>query len=125
MTQQTEITAARPRRFNSVDTAEAPVDDVTEPMFTGSPLAPTGQRTTGFLIILKAPTTGSATAPADGFTVTPWIRDPTTKVWGSGVSYQIPYGQAWVCGDVGASELYFQIADATVDGEIDVHFAEL
>jgi hypothetical protein len=96
-----------------------------EPTFVMSPETPTGQQTTGFLIFLKEPTTGTAAVPTSGgFTVTIWVRNPITYSWAAGASVVMDYDQAFVTGDLDASEIYVQIQGATTQGTILVHFAE-
>jgi hypothetical protein len=96
-----------------------------EPTFVMSPETPTGQQTTGFLIFLKEPTTGTAAVPtAGGFTVTIWVRNPITYSWAAGAPVVMDYDQAFVTGDLDASEIYVQITGATTQGTILVHFAE-
>ncbi len=131
MIQQAELVAARIIRIDTT-TQGAPPEDVpsTDPTVTMSPVTPTGLPTTGFMVFLKAPSLGAAVPPASGaFPVTPWIRNPVTKVWAAGLTVSIGYDQAFCTGDVDAAEIYFQVSadaeDGGVNGEIDIHFAEL
>lgn len=99
----------------------APTDVTTAPHITLSPTAPSAQPTTGFLFMLKAPTAGPATGP---FTVTPWVRDPTTGFWGSGLANTgVSYGDLFSCFDVDAADLYWQVT-ASADGAILLNVAE-
>lgn len=128
MTAQAEISGGRLFRVGTVGHAAAPVDGDagTAPDFTASPETRLGIKTTGLRLILKSPSAGGATAVGAGFTVTAWIRDPVCNVWGSGASVAMHYNEAWVCYDIDASEMYFQIAAASVaaDGNIDFCVAE-
>lgn len=100
--------------------------DDTAPDITLSPVARTGQKTTGFRFVFKAPSGvgNAAVAGAGGFSVTVWARDPVFGVWGSFVSVSAAYGALQVTGDVNASELYFEIGNVTTDGFIHVLVAE-
>lgn len=122
---QADLTAARVRRIIAGTHADAPVDGETEPDFVLSPQSPAGP-TTGFLLILKAPSSAPAvpTGEGDTFTITPWIRNPVTKVWGAGEATAMGYNQAFTTGDVDAAELYFQIGNVLEGGDIDFHVAE-
>lgn len=100
----------------------SPVDSPsTSPQITLSPLAPSSQPTTGFLVMLKLPTGSSAVGP---FTITPWVRDPVTGLWGSGTTTTgASLGALYSCFDIDASEMYFAIT-ATVDGTLWIQVSE-
>lgn len=91
------------------------------PQFTLSPTAPSAQPTTGFLFMLKVPAGSTAVGP---FTVTPWVRDPITGLWGSGTTTTaVAAGDLFSCFDVDACELYI-VPTASVNGVILMLVAE-
>jgi hypothetical protein len=122
--QQADLTAGRTARIATSTHGSAPTDGTTEPDIMLSPVAPGGLPTTGFLIGLKAPSSGSATAGAGGFTVTVYCRDPVTKRYFSFLSQSISYGELWGTADIDAAELYFTFGNVSVAGNIDVMIAE-
>lgn len=114
-------------RVNTTDAAvlAGPTDGATAPQFQMSPVGPSGIPTQGFIFMLKAPVLSPATAGAGGFTVVLWFRDPNSQRWGSAVSVSIGFNQMWVCSDVDAMDgVVFQITNVSVNGDIDIHFAE-
>ena len=96
----------------------------TPPTFRMAPVTPTGLKTTGFLIYLKAPLLGTLPAATGPFSVTIWVRNPVDFTWAAGESVTMDYNEAFVTGDIDAADLYVQIEGAAVDGFIDVYFAE-
>jgi hypothetical protein len=125
MTQQAELVAGRILRLDTTQNSPDP-EDGDDPDITLSPRAPTGSRTSGFILILKQPSSGAAVPSGTGetFNITVWVRNPVTKIWGSGDTVPIGYNQAFVAGDVDATELYFQIGNVDSAGEIDFHVCE-
>jgi hypothetical protein len=124
---QADLVKFRAARLNTAtaDVGAGPTDNVTPAQFQMSPIAPSGMPTMGFVFMLKAPSAGSATAGGGGFSVTVWFRDPNTQRWGSSVTVSVAYGQMWICNDVDAMDaVNFQIANVSVNGLVDVHFAE-
>ncbi len=106
----------------------APTDGTTAPDLVMSPVTPTGLKTTGLSFGFKAPTAGTpaaAVAPAGGFTVVVWVRNPVTRAWFSCSSITVDYGQLFGTFDLDACELYFQISGQTSDGGIDLHAMEM
>lgn len=103
--------------------ADGPNGD--QPDFTMSPTAPSKMATTGLALMLKAPTTATpATAGAGGFTITMWVRDPATLRWAAFAAVSVPYDQLFVTYDIDASDVFFQIANISVNGAIDIGIAE-
>lgn len=89
--------------------------------FVMAPVTPHGLQTTGMLFMIKAPDfTGgtAATAGAGGFTVTPWILDPATTIWGSGAAFSASYDQLFTTFDFDASAVFFQIGNVAVAGNL-------
>lgn len=124
MSDQADVSRGRVLRLSTAAVTAAPTDGTTDPAMVMSSRTPTGLETTGLWIGLKAPTAGSATAGAGGFTVTVYVRNPTTGAWFSCSSTSMAYGQAFVTFDFNASELYFQITNVAVAGNVDVHVWE-
>jgi hypothetical protein len=120
---QAKINRAVPLRLGTAAIAADPVDGTTAPHMIMSPFTSTGMMTTGLALGLKAPTASSATAIAAGFTVSIWIQNPLTGAWFACASAVIPYGQPWGTFDFNASNVYFQVAAASVSvaGDIDFH----
>jgi hypothetical protein len=116
VTQQADLTSGRIVLVDTAGHAAAPTDGLagTAPDFVMSPESPAGLRTTGLLLILKSPAVGGAIAGGTGFSVTPWLRNPISGVWGSGTAFTVAYNQAFVTYDFDAAELYFQISAASV-----------
>jgi hypothetical protein len=123
---QAQLARFRNVRVLTTVVSAAPTDGSggTAPHLTLSPLAPSGLPTTGFIFMLKAPSAGSATAGAGGFTVTFWFLDPVSLRWGSATAVSVAYGQMFVSFDVDAIPVYMQITNVAVDGSIDLHLAE-
>lgn len=123
---QALLNRAPPQRLGTAAIAAAPTDGTTLPHRQMSPVTPTGMTTTGLAIGLKAPSAGSATAIAAGFTVSLWLLNPVTLAWFSSSSASLNYGEAWVTFDFNASGLYYQVAAASVAvaGNIDFHVWE-
>jgi len=125
---QAALTRARPFRLSTATIAAAPTDGSagTAAHIILSPVTTTGLETTGIFLGLKAPSSGSATAVAAGFTVIPWFLNPVTFAWFAGASAAIAYNQAFTTFDIDAVGIYFQIdaASVSVNGNIDFHVAE-
>lgn len=124
MASQAQLNRARPLRLTTAAIAAAPTDGTTDPVRIMSPRTPTGLRTTGLALGLKAPTNvTAATAVAAGFGVVLWLFNPITKAWFSCSTASINYGEAWVTFDFNASGIYIQVTAATVAvaGSIDFH----
>jgi hypothetical protein len=104
--------------------AAAPVDGVTQPHYTMSPTTPTGQKTTGLALGIKAPTVGAAASTA--FNVILWIQNPVTRAWFSAAAESIGFNEAFGSFDFNAASLYFQIdvASVTTPGLVDLHLWE-
>ncbi len=122
--EQADLTAGRTYRLATATHAAAPINGTTEPDFVLSPQAPGLLPTTGFLFGLTAPSAGSATAGAGGFTITVWWRDPVLKRFFSWEAASIAYGECFGTPDIDAAELYVQIANVAVSGDLDVTIAE-
>jgi hypothetical protein len=119
--EQADLSAARTYRLGTAAHASAPTDGTTEPDIVLSPQAPGMLPTTGFLFGLKAPSAGSATAAAGGFTVTVWTRNPVLKQWFNWeATTGVDYDELFVTADIDSAELYFQIANVSVAGNVDV-----
>jgi hypothetical protein len=110
-------------RLGTVASAAAPVDGVTLPHYTMSPMTPTGLLTTGLAIGLKAPAAGAA---AGTFSIVAWILNPVTRAWFAFAAAALDYNEALVSFDVNACALYFQIeaASVTTPGDVDLHLWE-
>jgi hypothetical protein len=121
---QADLSAGRTLRLATSTHGSAPTNGTTEPDFVLGPQAPGLLPTTGFLIGLTAPSSGSATAAAGGFTVTVWWRDPVLKRYFSFAAVSIAYGEAFGTADIDAAELYIQIANVSGAGDVDVTIAE-
>lgn len=124
---QADLNRSRPFRRSTAAIAAAPVDgseaaDGTPPDIVMSAQTPTGLKTTGFFVGLKAPGAGAAVANAPGFSLVVWIRSPTTRSWFSCATVTINYNEADVTFDFNASELYFQILAASVNTNGNVYF---
>lgn len=115
---QADLTGFRGIRIEALDAARAlpPSQANTDPDFTMSPFAPSEMPTTGLLLMLQSPSVGNATALAGGFSITPWIRDPVSKYWGSGATFSAAYGQLFTTFDFDAGELWFQIENVNPAG---------
>lgn len=126
MADQAEVAGFRVVRLASASVGSAPTDGAagTVPQLTMSPIARGGMPCTGLAVMLKAPSSGSATAGAGGFTVTPYMRDPVSYRWGSMESFSAAYGQLFTSFAFNPGELYFQIANVSGAGDIDLHYAE-
>ena len=112
------------------DAANPPVDGTTEPHITLSPNTPQGTPTMGFFLGLKAPTVETApTLIGTTIGIIVWIRNPVTKQWFSSAEVVVEYGQAFVCFDVGAAEIFFYADPAFYQiefgGVFHVHVGEL
>jgi hypothetical protein len=120
---QAELNRAPIQRLATTAIAAAPTDGTTLPHRIMSPRTVTLHKTTGFALGLKAPSSGSATAVAAGFSVVIWIYNPVSRAWFACAATDIGYNQAFVTFDFNASGLYFQVAAAsvTLDGNIDFH----
>jgi hypothetical protein len=120
---QAEIGRGVPLRLGTAAIAADPVDGTTVPHMIMSRTTPTSLETTGLFLGLKAPTVNPATAIAAGFTVSVWLQNPITGAWFACASAAIAYGQAFGTFDFDASNLYFQVAAASVavGGDIDFH----
>lgn len=123
-TEQSELSAGRTVRLATSTHGSDPTDGTTEPDIVLGPVAPGGFPTMGFLLGLKAPSSGSATANSGGFSVTIWWRNPVLKQWFSFEAVSIEYGQLFGTSDIDASELYFVFGNVSVAGNIDVTVAE-
>lgn len=129
MPSQADVSRFRWLNFASVavSLAVSPADGVTgdTPQIILSPFTVSKMSTTGFLIMLKAPTTAvAATAGAGGFSVTIWVRDPATLRWASFAAQSIAYDQLFKTYDVDCVEIFVQLTNVAVDGAIDIGFAE-
>jgi hypothetical protein len=120
---QALLNRAAPLRLTTAGIAAAPTDGTTLPHMQMSAQTPTGMTTTGLALGLKAPTVGSATAVAGGFTVSVWLVNPVTLAWFASASAVIDFSQVFVTFDFNASGVYFQVAAASVAvaGSIDFH----
>ena len=110
--------------------AAAPVDGTsgnggTDPTFTMSPFTLEKLPTTGLLLMLKtSPILPAATPGAGGFSVTAWLRDPSSLRWAAFAAVSVGFDQLFVSYDIDAGELYFQITNVAVDGALDIGLAE-
>jgi hypothetical protein len=120
---QAKINRAVPLRLGTAAIAADPVDGTTPPHMIMSPFTSTGMMTTGLAVGLKAPSAAAATAIAAGFTLVIWIQNPLTGAWFACTPAVIPFGQPWGTFDFNASNLYFQVAAASVAvaGDVDIH----
>ncbi len=121
--EQADLSAGRTYRLATA-THGAPVDGTTEPDFVLSPQAPGLLPTTGFLFGLKAPTASPATAGAGGFEITIWWRNPVLKQWFSWEAVDVAYNECFGTADIDSAELYIQIGNVSVAGNVDVTIAE-
>lgn len=119
---QASINRAPPQRLATAAIAAAPTDGTTLPHRIMSATTATGLQTTGLAIGLKAPSVGSATAVAAGFSVVVWILNPVTLAWFSCLAASIPYGECWVTFDFNASAIFYQVTAASVAGAGDIDF---
>lgn len=118
---QPAVTRFKQARLNTATIAAAPTDSPsTSPQFVTSPQGPGGVPTTGILFMIKLAPASTAAGP---FTVTPWLRDPVTGQWGSGLAFTANVSEMWVSYDFDAAELYFQTV-ATADGLVILEVAE-
>ena len=122
--EQADLSAGRTFRVDTATHTAAPTNGTTEPDIVLSPQAPGMLPTTGFLLGLTAPSSGSATAGAGGFSLTVWWRDPVLKRFFSWEAADIEYGECWGTADIDAAELYFQVGNVSVAGLIDVTISE-
>ncbi len=123
-TEQAEISAGRTYALATSTHGSAPTAGVTEPDFVLSPIGPGGLPTIGFLFGLTAPASGGATAGGGGFTVTIWWRDPVLKNWFSWSSVSVSYGQSFGTSDIDSAELYIQLGNVSVAGNVYCTIAE-
>lgn len=127
--QQAAIVAGRGLQLDTALVGGRPSDadsGADAPHITLSPVTRTGEKTTGFRFVLKAPSSGAASAvEGEGFSITVWVRDPAFGVWGSFVTLTgVDYGDLELTGDINASELYFSIGNIDVHGIIYLLVAE-
>jgi hypothetical protein len=125
---QAQLNRGRILRLATANIAAAPTDGVagTSPHYRMSAQTPTELQTTGLFLGLKAPTSGSATAIAAGFSVVVYLLNPVTRAWFSTSTTSVVYGAAFVTFDFNASSLYFQVTAGSVSvaGDIDFHLWE-
>ena len=124
--EQAELSGSRTIRIGTASHASAPTDGAlgTVPDMTLSTMSPGGP-TLGFLLQLRAPSSGAAVAGGGGFTVTVWVRDPVLRQWGSfEATTGVDFGELYTTADIDASELYFQIANVGTPGDVDVKISE-
>ena len=112
---QTDLSTGRAIRRSTAAAAAAPTDKVTTPDYVMSPNVAVGLKTTGLLLLLKAPSAGAAVPVAGGFSLILWLQNPVTGSWGAASPITIDFGQWFVTFDFDAAALYFQI-DATSVG---------
>ncbi len=111
---QADKSSGKATRITTAANAGEP-DETTVPSMTLGPQAGAGLSTTGLVFSLQRPATVTAAEPnTGGFGVTIWIRNPVTLSWASGETNTVDYRQAFDCFEFNASDLYFQIAAATV-----------
>jgi hypothetical protein len=123
---QAELSRAAILRLATADIAAAPTDGVASIHRTMSPRTPTGQRTTGLAVGIKAPTVGAAVAVAGGFSLVAWVFNPVTSAWFACSAASIAFNEFWVSFDFNASSLYLQVEAASVatPGLLDFHLWE-
>lgn len=124
---QAKITKARVIRIDTSLAMSAPTT-ASEPHVTLSPVTPTGTPTMGFFVGITEPTVETPPAlEAGNLGIVVWIRDPTTKQWFSSATSVVQYGEAWVCYDVNAADLFFQFAAGYIAtaGILHFHVGEL
>lgn len=91
----------------------------TDPDLTTEPyLFKGGPETSAIIIMLKAPPSGAATFLGAGFTVTVWVRDPGTHLWGATQPFTSAYDVVTGTGDFNGGELFFQITNVNAAGNI-------
>lgn len=122
--EQADLSAGRTYRLDTLTHASAPTNGTTEPDFVLSPQAPGMLPTTGFLIGLTAPSSGSATALAGGFEIQIYRRDPVLKRYFGWEAVFIDYGEDWGTADVDACEFFIKVGNVDADGDIDVTITE-
>lgn len=122
--EQADLSAGITYRLATSSHSAAPTDGTTEPDFVLSPQAPGLLPTTGFLFGLKAPSSGSATAGSGGFEITLWWRNPVLKQWFSWEAADVSYNELWGTADIDAAEMYVQIGNVSIAGDVDVTIAE-
>jgi hypothetical protein len=125
MATQALLSRGRIVRLTTAAAAAAPVDGVTAPHFTMSPITATGLQTTGLALGLKAPTVGAA-ASTGSFSIIAWIMNPLTMSWFAFAAEDIDFSQGFVSFDIDAAALYFQIVASSVGtpGSVDLHLWE-
>lgn len=108
----------------------------TAPHFQMSPISTSGMPTSGFLFYLspRNPDGPEFVEPLPGgFTVTVWVRDPSTYMWSAmAEATGVIYKELWVCTDVNAVDgVYFQFGNYPFDPgdhshlmRLYLHFAE-